>query len=145
MFPHALVNITAIKSRWYFSEITTFPDLYEVSFPKVATRWQQRSTDGIRVPLMAWLKDSFAFYREKQWPAHFSFSPNNITTQHHHRFLPLSSATFQATSPFHRPTTLFSLSEQRSLPGVFCSFPENGNVSPIKKNSERWTKQPGKV
>ena len=103
----------------------------KVSFPKTNTRWRQRPADGTHSLLMAWLKVSLAFYHEMQWPwpARFSLSPNDITAQCLHRFLPLPFATFlrfhHSVVPQH-----CSLSEQRTLPGVWSSLPGNGNFSP---------------
>ena len=84
----------------------------EVSFLRLATRGQQRPAFGKHSVLVAWPKILFAFYHQMPWQRQFSFSPKQrdwtTNRQHCHHFVPLPSATFQATSPFHHPTTLSS-------------------------------------
>ena len=108
----------------------------EVSFLRLATRGKQRPAFGIHSLLMPWPKIMFAFYHQMPWQRQFSFSPKQrdwtTTGQRCHHFVPLPSATFQATSLFHHPTAC-SLSDQRTIPSVFCSLAGNGNFSPIRE------------
>ena len=109
----------------------------------MATRWQQRCTFGPRV-LWSLPRGSFGFYRELQWQAHSSFSPNNVTEPQFQRFLQPPSAIFQATYHSIFPKYCYLL-EQRILPSAFCSLPGNGNFSPLREVQKDRTKQPCKV
>ena len=112
----------------------------EVSFIKVATRWQQRPAFGTHNVLMPWPKILFAFHHQMPWQTQFSFSPKrrDWTTigLRCHRFVPLPSATFEATSPFHRPTTLFSFRPDNSSKCLLQSSRE-GKFLSKKRNSQR--------
>ena len=114
-----------------------------MSFRKTATRWQQRCTFGTRV-LWSLPKGSYGLYRELQWQAHSSFSPNNVTEPQFQRFLQPPSAIFQATYHSIFPKYCYLL-EQRILPSAFCSLLGNGNFSPLREIQKDWTKQPCKV
>ena len=102
----------------------------KVSFPKTATRGKQRCT-----VLWSLRKGSFGFYRELQWQAHSSFSPNNVTEQRFQRFLQPPSAIFQATSPFRLPKILLSVGTENSS---WCLQQSSREWKPfsIKRNSE---------
>ena len=108
----------------------------KVSFPKMTTRWQQICT--LRTHCTMGLATRFLPFL--LWDAVAStvlILPNNVTRQHIHHFVPLPSAIFQATSPWHLPTTFYIL-EQRNLPGA---IPQNGNFSPLRefwKGSNKW-------
>ena len=106
----------------------------------MATRRHQTLTDGTRMPWMAGLEGSLAFYSDIQSQAHFSFSPNNVTAQSRHCSVPLPSATLQATSPFHHHTRLFSCGSKNSSLCLLHSWSEWKFLSK-KKNSERQTKR----
>ena len=112
----------------------------QVSFLTMATRWQQRPAFGTHSLLMPCPKILFISHHQMPWQRHFSFSPKQrdwtTTGQRCHRFIPLPSVTFEATSPFHRPTTLSSFRPGNSSRWLLQSCRE-GKFLSNKRNSQR--------
>ena len=116
----------------------------EVSLLKIATRWQQRPAFGTHTILYR-LHQKFCslFTIRCHDRDSFHFLPNNRTEQLLDNVV---------TVLFHCPLPLFtqfhcsiipqhcSLSDQGTVPGVFCSLPGKGNFSPIREIHKDQTK-----
>ena len=142
---NALVINIAVKSHWCSTGINQFS-----WGPALRCHSPKRPRDGSRDAHLdqeyfdlCW-RGPMVFYRELQWQAHSSFSPNNVTEPQFQRFLQPPSAIFQATYHSIFPKYCYLL-EQRILPSAFCSLLGNGNFSPLREIQKDWTKQPCKV
>ena len=96
----------------------------------MATRGQQRRSDGTHIPLMAGLKGSLVFCPEMQQQAYISFSPDDVTGKRPHCFLHCPLPPFRRFHHSILPQHC-SLSENRILPNAFGSLPGNGHFSPL--------------